>query len=82
MRAYEAKQEPSHVWLADVVLPAVRRARGAIDLLAHTDEPATFHGSFKAAAELAVHELLAVEEALRRFDEWETAHAEVANGEA
>jgi hypothetical protein len=79
MRVYEAKQEPSFAWLSDVVLPAVRRARGAVDLLTNGDGPATFPGSFKAAAQLALHELIAVEEALRRFDEWDgrTTHAEV-----
>ncbi len=69
MRADQAAQ-PTYGLLDDVVFPSIRHARAVIDLLANVDEQATFPGTLKAAARLAVQELLAAEEALGRFEEW------------
>jgi hypothetical protein len=70
MRGHEARLEPGNLSMADVVLPAVQRARGVIDLLMNVKKDCTFPGSRRNAAELAIHELLGAEEALRRLEEW------------
>jgi hypothetical protein len=80
----EARGTPDPKWFVDVVRERVPRARSIVDLLCLMEgnelNDTTDPGTPEKALEAARDQLLAVEEALRRFDELVERQREVAHG--
>jgi hypothetical protein len=79
----EARQTKNVEWFAEIARERVPRARAIVDLLCQLDDSQidmTNPGTPEKALEAARDHLLAVEEALLRFDELVTRQREVSHG--